>query len=98
MSTTSYLPMILLAIFACGAALTAGFLILRSVKRTSFEQGSPAQVTQGSLDQEGRAGNAERPRKKFGSATMILVGTFSTVAVLGIFVGAIIIYGGLIAS
>lgn len=97
MTTTSYLPMILLAIFACGAALTAGILILRS-KRTAYEQRTPAHPTQGSLDREGRAGNAERTRKKFGSASMILVGTFSTVAIVGIFIGAIIVYGGLIAS
>lgn len=108
MTTISYLPMILLAILAVGAALIAGFLILRSgpKERPAPNQRPPGQPTDEWLNREGHSANSYAPkharanlsRKKFGSASMILVGSFSMVAVLGVFVGAIVVYGGINAG
>lgn len=103
MTTSSFLPMILLAVFAVGAALVAGYLILRSgpKEKPASNQRPPNQPTGEWLNREGRPisrRNTDLSWKKFGSASMILVGTFSTGAIVAIFVGAIVVYGGLLSS
>ncbi|MGF9691437.1 hypothetical protein AAIH46_01350 [Rhizobium sp. 0TCS1.26] len=42
--------------------------------------------------------NSERRTRKFGAGTMILIGGCVAVAILGIFVGVIVIYGGIQAQ
>jgi hypothetical protein len=41
---------------------------------------------------------SERRTRKFGAGTMILIGGCVAVAILGIFVGVIVIYGGIQAQ
>ena len=103
MTASSFLPMILLAIFAVGAALTAGYLILRSgsKEKPASKQRPPSQPTSEWLSREGRpsaGSNRDLSWKKFGSGSMILVGTFSTGVIVAIFIGAIVVYGGINAG
>jgi hypothetical protein len=39
--------------------------------------------------------NSERRTRKFGAGTMILIGGCVAVAILGIFIGVIVVYGGM---
>ncbi len=41
---------------------------------------------------------ADRPRRKFGNGSVALIACCAAVAILGIFIGVIVIYGGLQAG